>query len=121
MSDAVLSQFTPTAEIAETAPQKELRIGLIGTGWIAEAYAEVMKTLPGAKFVAAADLIPGKAEKFMERFGFADINFYPDHKSMLEAEELDAVYICTYNATHAECTIDALNRGVHVLLENRLP
>jgi predicted dehydrogenase len=36
---------------------------------------------------------------------------------MLEAEELDAVSICTYNATHAECAIDALNKGVHVLLE----
>ena len=53
----------------------------------------------------------------MKRFGFEGINFYPDHKAMLEAEELDAVYVCTYNVTHAECTIDALNHGVHVLLE----
>ena len=117
MSDAVLKQFTPTAEIEDVQPKKELRIGLIGTGWIAESYARVMQTLPGAKFVAAADLIPGKAEKFMKRFGFEGINFYPDHKAMLDAEELDAVYICTYNVTHAECAIEALNHGVHVLLE----
>ncbi|MEG0768105.1 MAG: Gfo/Idh/MocA family oxidoreductase, partial [Clostridia bacterium] len=35
----------------------------------------------------------------------------------LAAEKLDAVSVCTYNATHAECTIDALNAGVPVLLE----
>ena len=34
-----------------------------------------------------------------------------------EAENLDAVSICTYNATHAECTIYALQKGVNVLLE----
>jgi predicted dehydrogenase len=36
---------------------------------------------------------------------------------MLEAEELDGVSVCTYNMTHAECTIDALEHGVAVLLE----
>ncbi len=117
MSDAVLNQFTPTVEIEVEEPQEELKIGLIGTGWIAESYARVMQTLKGAKFVAAADLIPGKAEKFMKQFGFEGVRFYPDHKSMLDNEELDAVYICTYNATHAECAIEALNHGVHVLLE----
>ena len=42
---------------------------------------------------------------------------YPDHKSMLEAEELDAVCVCTYNSTHAICTIDSLKKGVNVILE----
>ena len=37
--------------------------------------------------------------------------------SMLENEELDAVSVCTYNRTHAECSIYALKKGVHVLLE----
>ena len=36
---------------------------------------------------------------------------------MLDAEELDAVSVCTYNRTHAECTIYALEKGVNVLLE----
>ena len=30
---------------------------------------------------------------------------------------LDAVSVCTYNRTHAECTIYALEHGLHVLLE----
>ena len=73
--------------------------------------------MPDAEVVALADLIPGKAEKFAKDYGFENARLYPDHKSMLENEELDAVCVCTYNMTHAECTIDALKAGVHVLLE----
>ena len=36
---------------------------------------------------------------------------------MIDAEELDAVSVCTYNRTHAECSIYALEHGVNVLLE----
>jgi predicted dehydrogenase len=36
---------------------------------------------------------------------------------MLENEQLDAVSVCTYNTQHARCTIDALEKGVGVLLE----
>ena len=46
-----------------------------------------------------------------------DIRFYEDLDEMLEKEQLDAVSICTYNATHAECAIQCLNAGVNVLLE----
>ena len=69
------------------------------------------------EIVAAADLIPGKAEKFMARYGVENVHFYPSHKEMLDCEELDAVSVCTYNKTHAECTIYALEKGVNVLLE----
>jgi predicted dehydrogenase len=67
--------------------------------------------------VAMADLIPGKAEAFAKKYGVEGVRFYPSHKAMLDAEELDAVSVCTYNATHAECTIYALEKGVNVLLE----
>lgn len=118
MSDAVLSQFTPPTEDAPIVYSGEkLKYGIIGTGWIAEAHVESLKLMPDVEIVAAADLIPGKAEKFMKKYGVPNVRCYPDHKSMLEAEELDAVSVCTYNTTHAVCTIDALEKGVNVLLE----
>ena len=118
MSDAVLSQFTPT--VHEQAPAdtgRKLRFGIIGTGWIAESHVESLKQMPDAEIVAGADLIPGKAERFFQRYGLEGVRTYPNHAAMLEAEELDAVCVCTYNRTHAECTIDSLRRGVNVLLE----
>ena len=63
MSDAVLQQFAPP-ERAEKKRGRELRFGIIGTGWIAESHVESLKRMPDAKIVAGADLIPGKAQAF---------------------------------------------------------
>lgn len=118
MSDAVLNQFSPTSHdepVIDTTHR--LKFGIIGTGWIAESHVESLKQMPDVDIVAGADLIPGKAEKFFKRFEVPNVRCYPDHTSMLEAEDLDAVCVCTYNSTHAVCTIDALKKGVHVLLE----
>ena len=116
-ADEVLSQFKQSEEKKEIKFDKKFKVGIIGTGWIAEAHVESYKNMPDVEIIAGADLIDGKAEKFFKRFGVENVRCYPDHKSMLENEELDAVSVCTYNATHAECTIDALNKGVNVLLE----
>lgn len=117
MSDTVLGQFTQQKEEAAVDTSRKLKVGIIGTGWIAEAHIESYKECPDVEIVAGADLIPGKAEAFFQRYGVEGVRCYPDHKAMLDAEELDAVSVCTYNATHAECTIYALEKGVNVLLE----
>lgn len=97
---------------------KKLKVGIIGTGWIAEAHIENYKLMPDVEIVAGADLVPGKAEAFFKKFGVEGVRCYNSHKEMLDAEpDLDAVSVCTYNRTHAECTIYALNKGVNVLLE----
>ena len=117
--DEVLSQFTQTVveEEVEVRDEDKLRIGIIGTGWIAESHIESYKRMKDVKVVAMADLIPGKAEKFAARYGIENCKFYPDHKSMLDSEKLDAVSVCTYNTQHAPCAIYALEKGVNVLLE----
>lgn len=117
MSDEVLSQFTQEKEAEKIDTSTILKVGFVGTGWIAESYANVMKDMPDAKIVAAADLIPGKAEKFMKKYGFEGVNFYPNDKAMIDAEDLDVVFVCTYNTQHAPCAIYALEHGVNVLLE----
>ena len=117
--DEVLSAFQQTVieEEVEVREEDKLRIGIIGTGWIAESHIESYLRMKDVKVVAMADLIPGKAEKFAKRYGVEGVNFYPDHKAMLDAEKLDAVSVCTYNTQHAAPTIYALEKGVHVLLE----
>ena len=118
MSDAVLNQFTQQIkdETVIDASHK-VKVGIIGTGWIAESHIESYMEMPDVEIVAGADLIPDKAEAFFKRYGLENVRCYKDHKAMLDAEELDAVSVCTYNATHAECTIYALEKGVNVLLE----
>ena len=117
--DEVLNQFQQTVieEEVEVRDEDKLKIGIIGTGWIAESHIESYKRMKDVKVVVMADLIPGKAEKFAARYGIEGCRFYPDHKSLLDNEELDAVSICTYNTQHAPCAIYALEKGVNVLLE----
>jgi predicted dehydrogenase len=118
MPDDVLNQFAPPTEEKEVDLSKTLNFAIIGTGWIAESYIESIKEMPDIKVVAAADLIPGKAEKFFKRYGVEGVRLYPDHKALLEAEkDLDAVCVCTYNTQHAVCAIDALDKGINVILE----
>ena len=121
MSDAVLNQFTQAAVDEKESTGRRFKIGIIGTGWIAESHVESYLAMDDVDIVAMADLIPGKAEKFAKRYNkdgkLDNVRFYPSHKELLDNEELDGVSICTYNMTHAECAIYALDKGVNVLLE----
>ena len=117
MSDKVLSQFKQEVIEEKKEVGKKLKVGIIGTGWIAESHIQSYKLQDDVEIVAAADLIPGKAEKFMKRFGVEGVRFYPSHKELIDNEELDAVSVCTYNTQHAVPTIYALEHGIPVLLE----
>jgi len=98
--------------------ERKLRIGIIGTGNIGGAHMESYLKQPDVEIVAGADLVEGKAADFFRRYG-VEAKCYNSHKEMLDDEslQLDAVSVCTYNRTHAECTIYALQKGVNVLLE----
>ena len=118
MADNILDRFKEnTEETVVDDNGKKIKVGIIGTGWIAEAHVLNYLKCPDVEIVAAADLIDCKAEKFCKANGIEGVRLYPDHKSMIDNEELDAVSVCTYNRTHAQCSIYALEHGVNVLLE----
>ncbi len=117
-ADDVLTNISaPTECGCKGEGGRRLKIGIIGTGWIAGSHITSYLHQPDVDIVAGADLVPGKAEKFFKDHGVEGVRCYPDHHSMLENEELDAVSVCTYNMAHAIPTIDALEHGVNVLLE----
>ncbi len=99
---------------------RKLRVGIIGTGWIAGAHMDSYKRMPDVEMVAGCDLIPGKAEAFFKTYGVEGVKTnYASHKEMLDDESLrlDAVSICTYNRQHAGPAIYALKKGINVMLE----
>ena len=108
---------TNQVEGAKVFSDKKLRIGIIGTGGISGAHIRSYLAQPDAEVVAGCDLIPGKAEEKFAEFDLKDAKFFTDYKEMIDTVELDAVSICTYNCTHAECAIYALEHGINVLLE----
>ncbi len=97
---------------------KKVKMGIIGTGWIAECHADSLKKMPDVEVVALADLVPGKAEAFAKTWGLEDARIYNSDEELIANEkDIDGVCICTYNTQHAPCAIHALNAGIHVLLE----
>ena len=112
-----LNDLTGGEKVEAVDTSKKVKIGIIGTGWIAESHIRSYKKMEDVEVVACADLIPGKAEAFCKKFGIEGARCYESGNAMLEAEELDGVSVCTYNCQHAPCTIDALEHGVNVMLE----
>ena len=115
----ILDRFQETfTDIRKTADGKKFKVGIIGCGWIAEAHIMEYQKMPDVEIVAAADLIPGKAEELMARLGVKGVRFYPNCNALIDGEpDLDGVSICTYNMQHAPCAIYALEHGVNVMLE----
>ena len=95
---------------------KKIRVGFIGTGGIAHSHIKAYLNQPDVEIVAACDLIPGKAAAFLKEYGI-EAPAFESHKEMLDKVEMDAVSVCAYNRNHCVCTVDALNHGLHVLLE----
>ena len=124
--DTILDAFKDVqADGVAVDASKKVRVAIIGTGWIAEAHMAAYLKQPDVEIVAGADLVPGKAAAFFKQYHSESFDStkvktdYKDHKEMLadKSLKLDCVSVCTYNRTHAECTIDSLNAGVNVLLE----
>ncbi len=95
---------------------KKLKIGIIGTGNIANCHIEAYKKNPNVELYAFCDINEQRLKEKGEAHGVTRL--YTDKGEMLAAlPELDAVSVCTWNSAHAPCAIAALNAGKHVLVE----
>ena len=122
MAENILDRFKDVKTETVIDTTHKVRVGIIGCGWIAEAHVLSYLAQPDVEIVAASDLIPGKAQAFMEKLGVEGVKYYGVHTEMLADPDLhlDVVSVCTYNRTHAECTIDCLKAGIDVLVEKPL-
>ena len=69
----ILDAFKEKHEKKEIDISKKLRVGIIGTGWIATAHMEQYLQMPDVEVVAGADLVPGKAKEFFDTFGVKNV------------------------------------------------
>ena len=67
--------------------KKKLRIGIIGTGGIAHAHANAYKQFDDVEIVAGADIIPGKARKFLDEFGWTEATAYENHEELCGTQQ----------------------------------
>jgi predicted dehydrogenase len=99
-----------------------LRLGLIGTGQIAAHYAHSWVSMPEVAFVALSDVNAASRRKFVDLCrdaGRPEPREFDDFRSMLATcrDELDAIYVCTPHALHAEHGIAVVESGLDLLIE----
>lgn len=98
---------------------EDLRIGVVGTGAIAQvAHLGVLNRLKGVELAALADMDVAKARALASRFGIPDV--YDDIEDLLQYARPDAVAICTPNHLHKVHVLTALSAGAHVFCERPL-
>lgn len=115
---AGLDAYKENQEVEIIDTSKKVKIGIIGTGWIAQSHMWAYKEMEDVEIVALADIVPGKAAAFAKKNDIENVRIYKSDEELLAAEnDLDGVSICTYNTQHAPCAIHALNAGVNVMLE----
>jgi predicted dehydrogenase len=93
-----------------------LRVGIVGVGNNAASHhLPAYRLLPSIEVAACCATTPARAQAGAERLGIPKA--YTDVGTMIRAERLDAVSICSTNDAHFQNTLDAIQAGAHVLCE----
>ncbi|WP_010277473.1 Gfo/Idh/MocA family protein [Paenibacillus senegalensis] len=92
-----------------------IRFGVIGTNWITEAFLQAASGVEGCQLTAVYSRTEERARQFAEKHGAP--YWFTDLKAMAASDQLDAVYIASPNAFHAEQAILYMEHGKHVLCE----
>lgn len=95
--------------------KKTINWGIIGSGGIANKFAESAAVLDNVKVIAAASRTPGKAETFAEKHSIE--NYYSDYADLLKNDDVDAVYVATTHNFHYENVKQVLEANKPVLCE----
>jgi predicted dehydrogenase len=92
----------------------EIRVGLIGAGYIATWHADALKATPGVRVSAVCDLNEAAAKGLALGYGAQAFTSVED---MIAAKACDAVHILTPPHLHEPLAIQCLNAGLDVLVE----
>jgi predicted dehydrogenase len=104
---------------------KDLRIGLIGYGFMGRAHSNAYRRVnnffdleyrPVLKTVCGRD--KEKAQAFADQWGYESVE--TDWRKVIDRKDIDAVDICTPNNTHKEIALAAAKAGKMILCEKPL-
>jgi predicted dehydrogenase len=109
-----------------TAPARELRIGLVGYGFMGRAHANAIRQVPhffrdiSRKPVLQA--VCGRDEAKVREFAAAwdARSVETDWRKLVARDDIDAVDICTPNDSHMEIALACVKHGKMILCEKPL-
>lgn len=107
--------------------KKEIRVGVIGLGFMGRAHTASYERMPGARVVAVADADPdrrqgkanvqGNIEVPLPKMGVENYQVFADGRDLIREADVDLVDICLPTYLHAEFAELAADAGKHVMVE----
>ena len=91
-----------------------MKVAVIGCGSVAQVHLKALAENPDTEIIAVADIKPERADAAANKYG---ATAYYGFDELLENEKPDSVHICTPHYLHTPMAVEALNKGINVLLE----
>jgi len=92
----------------------EVRIGILGSGWMGSVHAACYARIKGAKVVGVFSRNLEHAEAAAK---MCDAKAVGDVSALLDDPNVDAIDVCLPSVNHEEFVVKALERGKHVFCE----
>ena len=96
--------------------EKQVKIGIIGTGSMGGSHVYSVYELPNTQLTAICDINPAKFERFKPEIRESVAEF-TSSKDFFAKADIDAVIISTPHYDHVPLAIEALRHGKHILVE----
>jgi predicted dehydrogenase len=93
---------------------ERVKIGVIGLGNMGSSHLGYLKDMPEAEICGVCDVIAERADKFAEQY---NTKAYYNYSDLFDNAGPDAVIVAVPHYDHGPISIDAFDRGIHVMCE----
>lgn len=94
---------------------KPVKVGIIGLGSWGSCHLEAFSSMPEVEVVAICDIREERLQQAQSRYGVPLVT--TDYERMFAEAELDLVSVCSLESEHLLPTLQALGRGINVIVE----
>ncbi|MBW4482748.1 MAG: Gfo/Idh/MocA family oxidoreductase [Tildeniella torsiva UHER 1998/13D] len=91
-----------------------VRVGMVGTGFVARLRAEALQTHEKACLVAVAGRAQAETAAFAQQYGATAVDTWQD---LIHHPDLDLIVVCHINRDHSTVAAAALEANHHVVVE----
>ena len=91
-----------------------VRTVVVGCGDISVVHLAAIRDLEGVELVGVCDVDEQRATDTAAEHG---VPLYADYRAMFDDLRPDVTHVCTPHDQHASVAVDAVERGIHVVLE----
>jgi predicted dehydrogenase len=96
---------------------KKVKLGVVGLGNMGSGHLNYLKKLATVELVGVCDIVKEKADKWASQ---CNCTAYYSYLELLDKSGLEAILIAVPHYDHTQISIDAFNRGIHVMCEKPL-